>query len=268
MSSQYPIYLRSMFIAPKGKVLIQADLSQAESWCVAYFANEPSMKDALKFGDIHTETAMSLFDCKREDVKKPMRYIGKRCNHAKAYRMKFPRMTQVINKDSDKPPYVTVTNAESRKYSEAWERKYCFVPLWWRDIENELSRGRTIRNPYGREITFYEGWGEELFKQATAAKPQSTVADHFYGMVQDEVGIEGGLLKVYEDLQERDGLINLINTAHDSLVAEVDIQNVKEAGQRIKEILYRPMVINGEEFSIPVDLEYGERFGEMEKLEI
>jgi len=49
--------LRSMVRAKPGQLLANFDLSQAESWVVAYLANEERMKDALANGDIHTETA-------------------------------------------------------------------------------------------------------------------------------------------------------------------------------------------------------------------
>src|SRR5437899_1351380 len=96
--------VRSMFIAPKGKVLISWDLSQAESWVVAYLANEPRMKESLNNGDIHTDTAIALSGVKPGDVDaqtwKIIRYKYKQSNHAFAYRMSWGRYIQVINAQS------------------------------------------------------------------------------------------------------------------------------------------------------------------------
>src|SRR5687767_10989286 len=99
------IYVRSMIAvaqeaeAALKRILVSCDLSQAESWIVAYLANEPNMKRALQFGDIHTETAGNalfhattgcahnwlivtkgeLWKCQScgRDVTKLMRYVGK-----------------------------------------------------------------------------------------------------------------------------------------------------------------------------------------------
>jgi DNA polymerase I-like protein with 3'-5' exonuclease and polymerase domains len=213
------ISIRSMLVAPPGKLLVSVDLSQAESWIVAYLADEPNMQHSLNYSDIHSDSAAALFFennycihewkdiaegakcCKKCEliIVKTARYIGKRYNHASAYRMKPPRAAQVINKDSDKPPFVVITLEESRMYSERWHRRYN-IKLWWSEIEQKLSSNRTLTTTYGRRRTFFGQWGEELFKEATAFEPQSTVADHFNGVTHPELRIEGGLQQIYIQL--------------------------------------------------------------------
>lgn len=280
------ISLRSMYIAPPGKVLVAADLSQAESWIVAYLANEPSMKYSLNKSDIHTDSAAALFhpenSClhrwrKREDgetrfcticeieIVKSARYIGKRYNHASAYRMKYVRAAEVINKDSDKPPFVTVTLSESKMFQERWHARYN-LKNWWASIENKLSNSRTLTTVYGFRRTFFSQWGDELFKEATAFEPQSTVADHFNGAIHPELGIRGGLIEIYRQLVVPYPAHKIINQSHDSCMMEVPASSGVEIGQRMMALLKRPIVINGEEFTIPTDGEIGERWGEMEPL--
>jgi hypothetical protein len=285
------LHVRSMITAPKGFSLISVDLSQAESWCVAFLANEPNMKKALMFGDIHTETAGSaLFfndtgcphswnkldekegswicaECK-DIVTKLMRYVGKRYNHASSYRMGAPRAAEVINKDSDKPPYFTVTLEESKRYSEAWNAYYNLRD-WWSGIEIKLSENaRKLVTTYGRERVFYGQWGNELFKEATAFEPQSTVADHFNGQIHPQLGIRGGLREIYKQYIKpyKDDGHKIINQAHDSCIVEVPTPVVEEIGLGMMRLLRRPLVINGEEFTIPVDGEWGPRWTEMVKL--
>lgn len=290
--------IRSMLVAPKGKALVAADLSQAESWIVAYRANEKNMQYSLNFSDIHTDSAAALFapdifclhkwkkgkdadgndvwDCENGcgvQIVKTARYIGKRYNHASAYRMKPPRAAQVINKDSDKPPFVTVTLQESKMYSERWHSRYN-LKIWWQEIEDQLNRDRTLVTAYGRARTFFGQWGEELFREATAYEPQSTVADHFNGMVHPEIGIEGGLRMIRKKLvlpYRQNRFVNvredprlITNQSHDSCVIECPEQDAEEICQEMMRYLYRPLVINGVEFTIPVDGEIGYRYGELE----
>jgi DNA polymerase I-like protein with 3'-5' exonuclease and polymerase domains len=280
------IHVRSMIRAPKGKTLIAFDLSQAESWIVAYLANERNMKHALLYGDIHTETAGSalfftgtgcghewvvkvkgeLWNCTRcgADVTKLMRYVGKRYNHASAYRMGPDRAAQIINKDSDKPPYFTVTVKQSRKFSEAWHNYYN-LKVWWANIEEQLRRTRTIRTTYGRERTFFAAWGNELFKEATAFEPQSTVGDHFNGKTHPELRIKGGLREIYRTFVKPYDDHKIVNQSHDSAILEVPSTVAKDLIEPITKLMLRPLVINNEEFTIPVDVEWGERWTEMEK---
>jgi DNA polymerase I-like protein with 3'-5' exonuclease and polymerase domains len=260
--------LRSMIMAPKGKVLIACDLSQAESWIVAYRANEPRMKQALNFGDIHRETAMGFFPKPPEEIITEERYIGKQFNHASSYRMGPERAAEVINKKSDQPPFVTVSLPQAKEFSRKWHQLYN-VKTWWGDIEEQLNRNRTIVTTYGRKRTFFAAWGNELFKEATAFEPQSTVADHFNGATHPELGIKGGLLEIYRRvIVPSKGELCIVNQAHDSLMIECPTEMRMEIAQQMTAILRRPLVINGEEFIIPSDCEMGERWGEMDKVKI
>lgn len=275
--------IRSMIVAPPNKLLLAVDLSQAESWVVAYLANEPNMKWALHNSDIHTQTAGSaLFysntgcphvwikdtsSCKlcNRVIEKTARYIGKRYNHASSYRMGYLRAAQVINKDSDKPPYVTVTNSESKRYHESWHNYY-HLNGWWEEIERQLSIDRTLTTPYGRRRMFFGAWGDELFKAATAHVPQSTVSDHFRGAVHPELGIHGGTLEVLRQIvRGHEQEVKIVNDSHDSILMEVPSSSVQEIKEHVISLVKRPLVINGEEFTIPVDAEIGERYGELRK---
>jgi DNA polymerase I-like protein with 3'-5' exonuclease and polymerase domains len=278
--------IRSMIVAPKGKLLVSVDLSQAESWIVAFSAKELNMQWSLQNSDIHTDTAGALFFpdnycthiwTKNKDetrscnlcgiiIDKSGRYIGKRFNHATGYRMKAPRAAQVINKDSDKPPYVTVTLQESEKYHDRWHKKY-HVKSWWKEIENQLNQNRTITTVYGRKRTFFRQWGDELFKEATAFIPQSTVADHFNGAIQSSLGVSGGLLEIYKRLViNRESDIHIINQSHDSCIIECPSNQARDIGLEMQSLIRRPLVIHDVEFTIPVDGEIGERWGELEPL--
>lgn len=257
--------LRSMFIASPGKILVSIDLSQAESWVVAHLANEPTMKHSLMFSDIHRDTACSLDNCKPEEVVETSRYKAKKCNHALSYRMSYMRLAQVINSESDKPPFVVVSLPEARRMYEKWHTLYN-LKGWWGQIEFDLNKnGRTLVTPYGRVRTFFGQWGAELFKEATAFVPQSTVADLLNGAVQPETGIEGGLIKVYEEFVTKRSAISILNQGHDSFIAEMDKQVMGDIIPHLVSFIKRPLVVNNETFTIPVDVQVGERWGELKR---
>jgi DNA polymerase I-like protein with 3'-5' exonuclease and polymerase domains len=134
------------------------------------------------------------------------------------------------------------------------------------EIEGMLSKGRTITTIYGRKRTFYGRWGDEIFKEATAFIPQSTVADHVYGAIQKELGIKGGLIEIHKWCKRNDSL--LIQTAHDSVVLDIPPNRVNDIAPDVIRLFRRPMVINGHEFTIPVDVKHGDRWGELKKLKV
>jgi DNA polymerase I-like protein with 3'-5' exonuclease and polymerase domains len=257
-----------MIVAPKGKLLVSLDLSQAEMWIVAYLAKEETMKKFLKEGDIHTETASFLENVPKAQVTPTLRYTGKRCNHALDYRMSYMRLVQVVNKESDKPPYLVISNPQGKRYFDKWHQLYN-LKNWWAQIEYDLGQNaRTLVTPYGRVRTFFAQWGQELFKEATAYVPQSTVADHLNGMVQPEIGIEGGLLTVYRKFVKERRVLSIVNQSHDSFICEIDKELVDELCPQLVQLIKRPLVINQEQFTIPVDCEVGERWGELEKRKV
>ena len=49
---------------------------------------------------------------------------------------------------------------------------------------------------------------------------------------------------------------------------EIPINREKEIAPEVVKLLKRPMMILGEIFTIPVDVDYGERFGELCKMEM
>ena len=237
------------------------------------------MKHSLLHGDIHSDTACVIFEVapetfalyKKEDKTKydTMRYVGKQQNHAKAYREGYRRAAEIINRQADRPPYVTVTLAESKLYDERWHGHYLAIKgKWWPEIEEQLNKNRTLVTPYGRIRTFYDSWGEELFKKATAHVPQSTVADHLNGAIQGSNPVKGGLKEVYNTYVVQRQVIRIINQSHDSFVCEAPDQGYQELALEIGSLLRRPLVINSETFTIPVECKVGERWGELEKIEV
>lgn len=260
--------LRSMITAPKGKLLVACDLSQAETWVVAWLANEQNMKHFLTTSDIHTETGKEIFDKPTlESVITEERYIGKQNNHANSYGMGPVRQAQIINKKSDEPPYVTVTIPQCRKFQQKWHGLFTGIHPWHLSLQSDLrSNNFTLVTPYGRKRQFFGNWDESLWKKAYSFIPQSTVSDHFHGCVQRELGIEGGLLGVYKTICTDE--IKLVNDAHDSCMLEVPQNVAFEIGEKVRQQLRRPCIINGEEVTIPVDLEIGERWGELEKVKL
>ncbi len=259
--------IRSQFHAKPGHTFIQWDLKQAEFWVAAWLAGDPNMKESLLTGDPHRDTAANaLYIIPKEEVTTSMRYMGKRSNFAFCYRMGPPRATQVINQDSDKPPFLVISLKEARIFHKRWHGYYPRVEkVWWKEIEEKAANNRTMINTYGVIHVFFEKWGQELYKQMTAWEPQSTVAYHMNGMVHPELGIEGGILQIYKQFVIP-GVLKIVQQGHDSVVCEVPNEAVDDVRIPITNLLERPLVINREEFTIPVETEVGEVWGEMEEV--
>lgn len=252
--------IRNLFIAPSGKTFISMDLSQAETWIVAFTAREESMKDALLNGDIHRRTASAIFEKSEESISKEERYIGKRLNHALSYRMSAEQLFKVFNKDAQGTG-VILSLAQAKIYRDKWHNFYK-IKSWWSELELQLSKNRTLTTVYGRRRIFYGRWGDALFKEATAFIPQSTVADHAYGAIQEGVNGEGGIIRIHLDCKKETNF-RLVHSAHDSIMLEVPLGSERVAYDILLRNFKRPLNINGETFTIPVECDVGPIWGEM-----
>ena len=262
--------IRSMFCAPPGKLLCAFDLSAAEAWVVAYLANDPGMKRELADGDLHSYSAVGIFDlavdlsapgkAKYKGIPKEQRYVGKKMNHAGNYRTGPFKIAEFINQEG----IISISIADAKRFHAKWLSTFN-LQNWWSEIDYIAASTRTMTTVYGFRRKFWGVYGDDLKKEMTAFEPQSTVADHMHGAIQPEVGIRGGNLAIYEDIVlPSNGEIVMCNTAHDSVMLEVPKALVSEIVPQVISLLKRPLVIKGEEFTIPVDAEIGERWGELE----
>lgn len=257
------IPIRSKIRAPKNRLLLSIDLSQAEAWVVAYLANEPTMKLELQFGDIHTRTARAVLDIPARDLLEEERYTGKKCNHAFNYLMGPERAAEVINKEGQ----IVVTIKQTKQFRKKYLSLYQ-IESWWADVENTLNAFHEITTPYGFTRRFYN-IGKEALKEAVAFIPQSTVADHMYGDIQEENPRPGGLLMVQREIIAKNKELKLIHSAHDSAIIEFpSTLDVKELYGEVKQWIQRPMIVKGEEFTIPCDAKVGEYWEEFEKVKV
>lgn len=251
--------LRSYIVAPKDHYLLSCDLSQAESWIVAYLSNDLNMKIALKNGIFHETTTWTIFDLPENTiVSAEQRYVGKKTNHGTAYRITPERFVEEYNLESLDGSVISLRFG--RQCIDKWHGKYRGVKSWWADIDYTLKTNHnTLVTPYGFPCTWYGPESNELKKQATAFVPQSTVAEHFNGEIQVGNEIPGGLLEFDKLLPPE---VRIINQSHDSFMAEVPKPIIMDIYYLAKQCFVRPIIIKGEECVIPMDGEYGERWKE------
>lgn len=258
--------LRGMFISDPGCTFLEFDLERGETWVYAHLAEEPTMLKILYEGlDFHKETAKAFlntddkgWDKLDEITQKRTRYLGKRSNHALSYLMTYLRLATEINQTSDSTG-ITVSLLEAGRMHSAWTRKYDGMPKWWDSIKKELETTRRLVTPYGRVRTFYQHWGPELFKEATAYKPQSTSVDY----------LNVGMSRVHRWV-EREGRkkygAELLHQNHDSLEMQCRSEHVETVIPIVRNLLHNPIDINGHLVAIPVEAQAGPSWGDLKKV--
>lgn len=269
-----PRKMRVMFIADDGKEIAEFDLNRGESWIYSHLANEPTMMAIHTEGrDFHVETACVIADVISESITVEgwpelertspdraykLRYIGKKVNHASAYRMGPYRLTQVVNADADETG-VTFTQAQAKRANEAWLAEYPYITSWWNDIEDQLGKNaRKLVTPYGRVREFHDRWGESLFKDATAHVPQSTSVDY----------LNGGMLRVFNNTKFNESVgLELLHQNHDSILVQYDTDKRDEVVPEVIKLIESDLVIGKHVIQIPVEASCGPSWGDLTEYE-
>ena len=199
--------LRKMFVAPAGRVLVDADYSQIELRLLAHIAGDEHMIAAFRTGeDIHTVTASQVFGVPPEQVTHEMRRRAKAVNFGIVYGISDFSLSQDIG----------VTRAEAKAYMEKYFEKYSGVHAYMTQVVERAKADGYVSTLMGRRRWLPElkssnfnlrSFGERV---ALNMPIQGTAADL----------IKKAMLRVDGRLR-REGLeARLVLQIHDELIVE------------------------------------------------
>lgn len=133
--------LRKMFVAPAGRVLVDADYSQIELRLLAHIAGDEHMIAAFRTGeDIHTVTASQVFGVPPEQVTHEMRRRAKAVNFGIVYGISDFSLSQDIG----------VTRAEAKAYMEKYFEKYSGVHAYMTQVVERAKADGYVSTLMGR----------------------------------------------------------------------------------------------------------------------
>jgi DNA polymerase-1 len=218
---------RSIFIPDEGKVFVEADLSQAEARIVAWESKDLRLIDIFVKGeDIHTKVASWIFDVKEVDVNEEQRQLAKKMVHAMNYGMGVRSLAR----------WLGVSLGEATVLMEKYQRTFPAIEEWHKKIVNQLRHNRMLITPLGRKRLFFNRWGEDLFREAYAFIPQSTVAD-LLNLI---------LVRTYKRMKIGGMDAQMVLQVHDSFVVqakEEDVEKIKEIVNESNDIRFGDIVI-------------------------
>ena len=226
-----PPYLRSMFVAPLGRIFKMYDLWQAEAYCVAVFAQVTSFLERFKRGaKIHTLAGSWIFDKPGSELTPDEYHAAKRVTHGSNYGLGKNLLATFL-----KLPVAQAAMLSARYHMFAPE-----IHSWHRSVENQLKTTRKMINPFGRTRFFRGRLDEKTFREAYANNPQGTVADYNHcAMNKLEYSLPPGTFIVQEGF--------------DSIIIECDMQQSKEVDRVVAKAYDIEIMWEGTIFKIPVE---------------
>ena len=202
--------IRSLFVAPEGRVIVQADYSQAELRTIAVTSGDTSLLEIYESGkDLHTEVATELFG---SDFSKEQRVIAKNYNFGIAYGQESFSFSQMYH----------ISQQQARRDIDKWWSRFPGVRKWTREVHKRMRMNGELLSAFGRKRRFpliTENTLDHMQKEAVNFLIQSTASDFTLW----------SLIRLMNDREldlERCFPIILV---HDSIVLESDVGYEKEA---------------------------------------
>lgn len=239
--------IRSMFISDPGYTLVNADLSQAEARIVAYIADEERMIQVFEnHEDIHCINASIIFNVHPSKVSKEQRQAAKNRVHGANYGIGPARAAKLAG----------TSEAKAREDLNKYKSLYPMLEIWWRRVEEQMAKTRTMTNYFGRKRTFFGRWGQDMIREAIAYYPQSTVGDL----------LNYGIIRAWKNLPPQ---WELLANNHDAILMQVPDGTPNEHLSRwLKHYFEIPLEIHGRKFIIPMDIKTGKNWGEMKDIKL
>ena len=214
--------LRKMFVAPAGRVLVDADYSQIELRLLACMAGDQAMIDGFNSGeDIHRITASQVFGVPQEEVTPQMRRSAKAVNFGIVYGISDFSLSQDIG----------VTVAQAKEYKEKYFQHYSGVRSY---MDGVVARARA--DGYVTTLFARRRWVPELkssnfntrsFGERVAlnAPIQGTAADI----------IKVAMIRVRDRLLAEGLKGRLVLQVHDELIVECPEEEAEAVRRLVKE---------------------------------
>lgn len=238
--------IRKVFIPEEDSILLSADYSQIELRVLAHIADDENLIDAFKnHSDIHTKTASEVFGVPIDEVSSIMRSRAKAVNFGIVYGISDFSLAKDLN----------IAKSEAKKYMDTYFERYPNVQKYLKDIITEAKRDGYVNTIVNRrrfipEINasnkIVKSFGERL---AMNAPIQGSAADI----------IKLAMIKVYDELKNRNLKSTLILQVHDELILNVKKDELDVVRAIVKEQMEKVMNLS---VNLEVDVNIGESWYE------
>jgi len=231
---------RRLYVPDKGKVIIKADLSQAEYMVFVWDAPVPELIHEYTTNsefDVHRQNASQIFRIPQDQVSEEQRYNAKQTIYAGNYKvgaLKISRMHDI--------PF-----QEAKHILDRYREIRPELILWWARIEDEVKTTRRLTNALGRERIFFGRMDEALYRQAIDYICQSTVAD---------------IINQAVVTLDEDPIVEVLLQVHDELVCQCPEDQTVEGAKRVKAAMEIPVKfpLVDKPLTIPVEVLVGKNW--------
>jgi len=231
--------IRSAFVADEGFLLLSADYSQIEIRVLAHMSEDENLiQDFCAGKDIHTRTAMKIFEVDENKVTREMRRQAKTINFGILYGMGAYSLSKELG--------VSQKDAEIfiRKYFENYEK----VKRFRESLIDFAKKNKFVRTLFGRKRYLYEIDSPDHLVRNNAER--IALNTPIQGTAADIVKL--AMISVYRALQEANINFKMLLQVHDEILLEVAENDIDKA-----KIIVRDKMTKVVDFRVPLEVKVG-----------
>ncbi|MBA2252635.1 MAG: DNA polymerase I [Nitrospirales bacterium] len=244
VKGEYGLRIREAFIAAPGHVLIAADYSQIEPRILAHLSGDERLLRVFEQGeDIHTATAVDIFNLVPEQITREMRRIAKTVVFGILYGISPFGLSQTLG----------IPQQKAREYIDAYFTRYSGVKAFMDRTLEEAKRTGYVTTILGRRRPIPElnsldatqrGFGERM---AINNPIQGSAADL----------IKMAMISVSGRLKTELPTTKMILQVHDELIFEAPDADLEQAKQLAKSEMEQTGVRLGVTVPLKIDIGVG-----------
>jgi DNA polymerase-1 len=231
--------IRRAFVAEPGWWLLSADYSQIELRIIAALSQDPHLIEAFEEGDdIHSRTAMRLFNVPRQAVTPEMRRKAKEVNFGIPYGVSAFGLAQRLR----------ISTEEARQIIEEYFRQFPRVNQY---IQQTLEKARQVgyvETLLGRRR--YVPGIQDRNPNVRSAAERVAINMPIQGTAADMIKL--AMVDLYRLLRERGYRTRMILQVHDELLFEVPEEELESVRELVRETMEHALPLG-----VPVRVDIG-----------
>jgi len=238
--------IRTLFLPSPGNVIISADFSQAELRTCAKLSGDERLLGIYRDSSrsLHKERASAFYG---ENYTKAQYVQSKNINFGVTYGQSADAFAQMYH----------MPKREAQEYIDSWWREFPTLKEWTNELRQRARKEGRIESPFGHRRRFHLITDENLGdveREAVNLLPQNIAAWFTISALVDLVNLG----------------IRVIASVHDSIVADIPIEQVPDVARTMKEVMEIQPIKQLGWTDIPffVDISTGSNWGSLEEMDL
>ncbi|MCQ2482346.1 MAG: DNA polymerase I [Clostridia bacterium] len=223
--------IREAFIAPEGRILVDADYSQIELRLLAHLSGDKDMCESFNNDlDIHMSTAMKLYDLPEEFISSKMRSSAKTVNFSIIYGITPYGLSNDLG----------VSFGDAKKLIDEYHKKFSGVTSYLEQLKSDGETNGYVDTMFGRRRYINE------FKSTNHAVREFGYRAAMNTPIQGSAAdiIKLAMIAVEKALGEKYPDAKFVMQVHDEIIVECSERDAEEVAALVKEVMENVVKLN------------------------